>query len=167
MHAQKTPSQWLFYAVIVIFPFFLGFFILLEMSSKNKNKNIFFKYYYLKGNNYVSGVPISEKSYLISKTIPFLLLLVVIEIFVSWMLGKKNYYRLNNSINSLSQGMAQTLFGQIIKSLSIFPYVYIYEKYAIVDLEETWVLWLLTFIIVEWSYYWLHRIGHEWNGNCY
>lgn len=86
---------------------------------------------------------------LILYSIPFFFLFIFIEIGICWSKGTLHFYSFNDTINSLSQGMFQQIFNVIIKNLSIIPYAYVYENFAIVHLEETWGLWIVAFIGVE------------------
>ena len=75
------------------------------------------------------------------------------------------YYRLNDTLNSMSLGSIQQMLhvGTFVKSLMIVPYVYVWEHYAIVRLPPTWATWFLCFLLVDLGYYVYHRLGHEVN----
>ena len=92
--------------------------------------------------------------------IPVFLILILIEVAVT-VFRKKDYYRLNDAINSLSTGMLMVTSGQVIK---IGMYAAIYNYFAVFsfDPSEAWV-WILAFMLKDFFYYWYHRMGHEVN----
>jgi sterol desaturase/sphingolipid hydroxylase (fatty acid hydroxylase superfamily) len=96
------------------------------------------------------------------------------------------YFRANDSLNSLryyiitpfchinplrflcynSMGMLQQMMhlSSWVKSVMIIPYLYIWEHYAIIRLDaDSWVAWFICLLIVEFGYYWYHRMSHEMN----
>ncbi len=74
-------------------------------------------------------------------------------------------YRLNDSLNSMSLGMLQQMFhlALFVRPLIYAPYVWVWENYALIRLPLTWWSWLLAFLLIEFAYYWYHRMGHEMN----
>jgi sterol desaturase/sphingolipid hydroxylase (fatty acid hydroxylase superfamily) len=66
------------------------------------------------------------------------------------------YFRLNDSLNSISLGMLQQMLhvGGFVRPLIYAPYIWVYEQYAIIRLPITWWSWLLCFVLVELGYYW-------------
>ncbi|OED44463.1 hypothetical protein ACH42_07395 [Endozoicomonas sp. (ex Bugula neritina AB1)] len=92
--------------------------------------------------------------------IPIFFILIIIEVVIT-VLRKKDYYRLNDAINSLSTGMLMVTSGQVIK---VSMYAILYQYLALLSLpsSEIWV-WILAFILKDFFYYWHHRMGHEVN----
>jgi len=74
-------------------------------------------------------------------------------------------YRLNDTLNSMSLGMLQQCLhvAWFIRALSYTPYIYIWEHYALIRLPLGVWSWLLALFFLEWGYYWMHRLGHEYN----
>ncbi len=99
--------------------------------------------------------------------IPFFLLLMAVE----WIWSarkKKDWYRTNDAISSISCGIFSQLTNIIFRSAAIFLYVYIYEKYGIYDFTAiTWQAKILVvvglFLACDICYYWFHRFAHEIN----
>ena len=94
--------------------------------------------------------------------IPFFLLLIGIELFIGW-LGKKNYYRFNDTITNLNVGVGSQAFGLLFKVLLFGFYLLVYENFAIWHQPVT--LWSLLLAIVgqDFFFYWAHRWGHTVN----
>ncbi len=92
-------------------------------------------------------------------------------IFIEWIatsLRNKHYYRINDSINSLSAGLLSVVFGVVSKTLTVGIYVVAFTYLSIAELSSSsmwvWVwVWVAGFIIYDFCYYWNHRLGHEIN----
>jgi len=42
-------------------------------------------------------------------------------------------------------------------------YVVIKEKFGLFELGDTWLVWVVAFVLYDFFYYWNHRLGHEVN----
>lgn len=94
--------------------------------------------------------------------IPFFFLTMGIE----WLYGytkKKNWYRLNDSLNNLLIGTGQQLFSVITKAMMLGIYVWFYDHYAPIHQPKTWWSFVLCLILFDFLFYWAHRWGHEMN----
>lgn len=98
----------------------------------------------------------------IALSIPIFFLLIGIELAYAY-IYKLKYYRLNDSISNLSQGIGQQVTGIFMKTALFFGYKYIYDHLRIFDLPTTILIWILLFIGVDFFYYWFHRMSHQVN----
>ncbi|MBO9480707.1 sterol desaturase family protein [Salinisphaera sp. G21_0] len=92
--------------------------------------------------------------------IPIFLLMILIEV-IATIIRKKDYYRVNDAINSLSTGMLNVTTGVIFK-LGIYTLIYNHAALLSLDSNALWV-WVLGFVLQDFFYYWNHRKGHEIN----
>ncbi|PJZ68982.1 sterol desaturase [Leptospira perolatii] len=125
---------------------------------------------------------------LITIAIPFFFLLIALEIAFSKYHNKK-LYRLNDSINDLSAGVSNQVFGILFKLFLLASYIWLYQNWRIFDLPAwpsepvswipqtavlgisptviTWTVvlstWLACFFLYDLAYYWNHRLSHEVN----
>ncbi len=76
---------------------------------------------------------------------------------------KKDWYRLNDSINNLVIGVGQQLWSLLSKFLLLGVYMVIYENYAFFHIPATWWSFLLCLLTFDFFFYWAHRWGHEMN----
>lgn len=78
---------------------------------------------------------------------------------VPWMDG------LSSSYSGLTL-VTRILFGV---GISIVSYEFMYEHLAVFHIETTWVAYLVTFIVLDFEFYWGHRLHHKinflWNGH--
>jgi sterol desaturase/sphingolipid hydroxylase (fatty acid hydroxylase superfamily)/uncharacterized membrane protein YhhN len=97
---------------------------------------------------------------------PVFLLLIALEIAWGWK-KKRNTYRLNDAVNSISLGMLSETTKVFTRLLRIGIYGAVYTAVSLVPLDEargfwtTWYGWLLALVFYDFCYYWLHRAGHE------
>ncbi|WP_061249759.1 sterol desaturase family protein [Leptospira alstonii] len=124
---------------------------------------------------------------LVTIAIPFFFLLIFLEMGFS-AYHKRKLYRLNDSINDLSAGIASQVVGVFSKTITLAAYIYIYQNFRIFHLPSwpdealsivpagmlglnssswAWILvvgvWVLCFIGYDLAYYWNHRLSHEVN----
>lgn len=100
---------------------------------------------------------------LILLAVPFFFVLIAVELVADRVRGQRNF-TLADSINSLSTGALSTSTGLLTKGVGLVTYALAYEHLALVRLpSEAWWVWLLAFILYDFCYYWLHRLGHERN----
>jgi len=98
----------------------------------------------------------------IALSIPVFFILIAIELAYSYF-NRLNYYRLNDSIANLSQGIGQQITGIFMKTALFFGYKYIYDHWRLFDLPSTLLVWILLFTGVDFFYYWFHRMSHQVN----
>jgi len=98
----------------------------------------------------------------IALSVPVFFILIGVELAYSFY-KKLNYYRLNDSISNLSQGIGQQMIDVFMKTVLFFGYKYIFENWRIFDLPKSIWIWIILFIGVDFCYYWFHRMSHQIN----
>jgi sterol desaturase/sphingolipid hydroxylase (fatty acid hydroxylase superfamily) len=95
--------------------------------------------------------------------IPVFLLLIGLELAIT-RLQEKDYYRLADSIGDLSCGIVAQLVEIFAKTVLFAGYVYLYTHQRVASLPmESWTVWAVCFLAVDFLYYWFHRMSHEVN----
>ncbi|NEX61480.1 sterol desaturase family protein [Noviherbaspirillum galbum] len=94
---------------------------------------------------------------------PVFFLLIFIEFFVG-LARRRNNYRINDAINSLSLGVLSQVAGVFLRVVRIGIYAWLVQHVAIFKLpaNSVWV-WISGLLLYDLCYYWLHRMGHEVN----
>ena len=98
----------------------------------------------------------------IALSIPVFFLLIALELGYTFY-KKYRFYRLNDSISNLSQGIGSQLVGIFLKTITFFGYLYIYEHWRLNTFSNTLWTWVFLFIGVDFFYYWFHRKSHQIN----
>jgi sterol desaturase/sphingolipid hydroxylase (fatty acid hydroxylase superfamily) len=100
---------------------------------------------------------------LILLAVPFFFVLIAVELLADHVRGQRNF-TLADSINSLSTGALSTSTGLLTKGVGLVTYAMAFEHMALLQLPpQAWWVWLLAFVLYDFCYYWLHRLGHERN----
>jgi alkylglycerol monooxygenase len=94
--------------------------------------------------------------------VPFFFLLIFIELLLEKNKGT-DYYRVNDSINSLTAGVLSRMSGIVKQLLPLTIYVVAYEQLAMFQISSSWWMWVTAFVLYDFCYYWKHRFGHEMN----
>ena len=95
-------------------------------------------------------------------SIPIYFLLIAIELLIQ-QFPKKKLYRLNDAVTNISYGITQQLTGTFLIIFAIGIYQFIFEHLAIFNIPSNAFTLILLFILVDFAYYWAHRMSHEIN----
>jgi sterol desaturase/sphingolipid hydroxylase (fatty acid hydroxylase superfamily) len=95
--------------------------------------------------------------------VPFFIVLIAVELLADRWRGV-SHYRVADAINSISTGVLSTTTGLLTKGVGLLTYGFALEHVALFELsaDSVWV-WVLAFVLYDFCYYWLHRMGHERN----
>jgi len=99
---------------------------------------------------------------LILIAVPFFFALILIELAYGKVKGT-DYYRVNDGLTSLATGSINQLVNLSKALIPFTVYIAIYQYFAIFDLGESALIWVVAFIAYDFCYYWNHRFGHEMN----
>jgi len=103
-----------------------------------------------------------EYAQILNYAIPFFVLLILIEEFA----GRIMHFKVNrifDTISSLSSGITNVIKDVLGLSIVIISYGWLVSKLAVFHIEATWLLYVLAFIGIDFSGYWVHRWCHEVN----
>ena len=94
--------------------------------------------------------------------IPVVLALIFLEVAYSTVFGLK-LYNFKDTLAGLGLLAGNFFIGLLTKSSIFLLYVYVYQfKIVIVnDLIPIWLVWIITFITIDFIYYWYHRMSHR------
>src|ERR1700739_2892920 len=97
---------------------------------------------------------------LIQLAVPAFILLMLLEALVGVFL-QREIYELKDAAASITMGLGNLAVDLLAKVLqfSILTYVH---RFAMFHIGFEWWAWLLLFFGDEFSYYWFHRVSHEW-----
>ncbi|SMO79025.1 sterol desaturase family protein [Solitalea koreensis] len=98
----------------------------------------------------------------IALSIPVFFILIGVELAYTFY-KKLAYYRLNDSLANLSQGIGSQLIGLFLKTVTFFGYLYIFNHWKVYVFHNSFLTWILLFLSVDFFYYWFHRMSHEVN----
>jgi len=98
---------------------------------------------------------------LVSYAVPFFILAMLVELV--WGLRRgRNTYRVNDAVGSLFLGTLSQARRFITLGVGGYVYHQVTEATALPLLDAASPLtWILAFVLYDFCYYWLHRLGHE------
>jgi len=99
----------------------------------------------------------------ISYAIPFFIILIIIEYFISLWVDKAYINRSLDTISSLSSGMTNILKDLLGLSVVIVSYAFLVDHLAVIHLPKGMWQYIACFILVDFASYWSHRWNHEIN----
>ena len=94
---------------------------------------------------------------------PVFFLLIGIELLVAKRRGRRAYTS-GDAVNSIGLGVISQIVGVFSKLLTLGIYAWCVQHLALFTLpaDSLWV-WAGALLLYDFSYYWLHRMGHEVN----
>jgi len=105
----------------------------------------------------------SAAELIIAGAVPAFVLLILAELVVG-VLRRRNTYRANDAVSSLSLGITSQLLGVFTAVVGLTGYTFAYERISLVALPSgAWWAWALAFVAYDFCYYWQHRKSHEVN----
>jgi sterol desaturase/sphingolipid hydroxylase (fatty acid hydroxylase superfamily) len=93
---------------------------------------------------------------------PAFLVLVLLEKWYGWYI-KNDTVPLNDMLSSLSSGITNVTKDVLGLSIAIISYGWIVDQVALTHVSASWLTFLIAFIALDFSGYWVHRINHEYN----
>jgi sterol desaturase/sphingolipid hydroxylase (fatty acid hydroxylase superfamily) len=95
--------------------------------------------------------------------VPFFFVLIALELLADRRRGVSNY-RVADAINSISTGVLSTTTGLLTKGIGLVTYAFAFKHLALFEwsADSVWT-WVFAFVLYDFCYYWLHRLGHERN----
>lgn len=132
-----------------------------QLSSVSQGFRVMF---YMLQPNETSFQSLEEVPDYVKQATPIFISLILLELVVSWIRRGKPPGRLDDALTSMSAGVLSRLPGLFFRSIEVTSYVYVWENYRLCSLpwDSPWT-WYLTFIGVDFGYYWFHRMAHEVN----
>ena len=93
---------------------------------------------------------------------PAFLVLVLFEKWWGWRKGNDTVHTMD-MISSLSSGVTNTIKDVLRLSITIIAYSWLVERIAVYHIKTTWLTYLVAFIVIDFSGYWVHRWSHHIN----
>ena len=94
--------------------------------------------------------------------IPIVIALIFGEFIYSY-IYKKDYYKKEDSLASMGLLAGNVMVSVLTKGSILLLYIYFYQFRLVTvnDLLPIWAVWALTFIVIDFVYYWYHRCSHR------
>ncbi|MEM8845529.1 MAG: sterol desaturase family protein [Bacteroidota bacterium] len=94
--------------------------------------------------------------------IPFFIGLVLIEILYGYF-AKKQMHNVMDTVSSLSSGITNIVKDSLGLGVILVTYPFLLKHLALIEIKETWLVWLIAFVALDFAGYWNHRLSHRIN----
>jgi len=88
--------------------------------------------------------------------------LIALELIAEKVRGT-NYYQASDAITSLNLGVLSRMSGILQAFVPFALYAAVYDSVSLFEMPNHWAIWVLAFVLYDFTYYWVHRFGHEMN----
>jgi Sterol desaturase len=95
---------------------------------------------------------------------PIVLAIILLEVFIS-SINNKNLYKKNDTLCTIGLLTGNITMVFALKGITLAFHFYLYQ-FKLINLSEivpSWLLWMLTFILIDFVFYFYHRISHRVN----
>jgi alkylglycerol monooxygenase len=93
---------------------------------------------------------------------PIFLALVLFEKWYGWYKGKDTVRNMD-MISSLASGVTNVTKDVLGLAVTIIAYSWLVNNLALMQIKETWLTYLIAFIVLDFAGYWVHRWSHHIN----
>ncbi|MGB0523677.1 MAG: sterol desaturase family protein [Flammeovirgaceae bacterium] len=94
--------------------------------------------------------------------IPIFIFFICIEAIVD-QVKKKGRLNAFDTISSLSSGLTNIVKDSLGLVIVIVSYPFLLEYLAIIEIQETWLVYVVAFVALDFAGYWNHRLAHSIN----
>ena len=99
---------------------------------------------------------------------PIFISLILIEKFYGWYFKKEKVNNLD-TISSLTSAITMITKNILGLSITIISYTWIEERVALTHIPTSMLTYIIAFVVLDFSHYWIHRIEHAnnffWNSH--
>lgn len=94
--------------------------------------------------------------------IPVFVSFVLLEYFISTKQRKK-CFKFSETISNINVGIFERICDLFTTSVFHFFFSWLYDHYAIFQIEQNFLSWIALFLVTDFIWYWYHRLGHKAN----
>ncbi|NQX40270.1 Fatty acid hydroxylase superfamily protein [Pedobacter steynii] len=95
--------------------------------------------------------------------IPAFFLFLYLEYRLALHLKKPEVFKYESSIANISIGIAERLLNLFISASFYSLFYWVYKNYALINIPNSWWVWVLLILTTDLVWYWYHRLGHQVN----
>lgn len=94
--------------------------------------------------------------------VPLFLFFIALEFWYAKRKGK-SLFRFAESVANLNVGIAERLLDVFMTGIFFFVFDFIQRNFALFDIRQNLVTWIVLFLLTDLVWYWYHRLAHEIN----
>jgi len=93
---------------------------------------------------------------------PIFFMMILIEKWYGWYINKERTHSMD-TVSSLSSAITMVTKNVLGLSFTILSYKWIEERVALTHITTNWLTYVIAFVSLDFSHYWIHRIDHKIN----
>ena len=93
---------------------------------------------------------------------PIFFTMILLEKWYGWYIKKERTHSMD-TVSSLSSAITMVTKNVLGLSFTILSYKWIEERVALTHLTTNWLTYVIAFVSLDFSHYWIHRIDHKIN----
>jgi sterol desaturase/sphingolipid hydroxylase (fatty acid hydroxylase superfamily) len=98
----------------------------------------------------------------IAFAIPFFVSFMLLEYYMSKR-KNKTIHQFNEIVANINVGIVERISDLLTTGSFFFIFSWLNQNYAIFDVPNNWITWVLLFVATDLLWYWYHRFGHQIN----
>ncbi len=99
----------------------------------------------------------------VAVAIPAFFIFLGLEYVAAIRQKKQHIFKFDSSVANLTIGIAERLLNLFITTSFYGAFVFVYERFALWQIPNTWWVWVILLLATDLVWYWYHRLGHEIN----
>ncbi|MCI5058388.1 MAG: sterol desaturase family protein [Flavobacteriales bacterium] len=93
---------------------------------------------------------------------PIILGLLLFE-FIYCLIKNNGYYKFQDTIANFGTAIGNQCVNLVVAVLVYKSYGYLFDNFSLWNVEPTWWSYIILLILIDFLFYWFHRIGHTIN----
>lgn len=106
-----------------------------------------------------NGITINASAFVL----PAFFIFTGLELIAAKQRRQPNVFSFESSVANMSIGIAERLLSLFLTASFYNVFMYVYTHFAIWDIPNHWLVWVLLILVTDLIWYWYHRLGHEIN----
>jgi alkylglycerol monooxygenase len=101
---------------------------------------------------------------IIAFAVPVFLATIMLEAAIARRQGRQGYYYFGTAMSDVATGTVFQVMEVFLKFIPLLIYVWVFDNYAMIHWgQNTWQVWVAALLLVDFLYYWWHRVSHVCN----
>jgi len=76
---------------------------------------------------------------------------------------KKDFFTFSSSVSNISIGIAERMTQLFFAGYFILLFNHIQKNYAFLEIQQSFLSWIILFLLTDFLWYWYHRLSHQIN----
>jgi alkylglycerol monooxygenase len=106
-----------------------------------------------------SGITLNASAFVL----PAFFIFTGLELIAARQRRQPHLFSFESSVANMSIGIAERLLSLFLRASFYNVFMFIFTNFAIWDIPNHWIVWVVLILVTDLVWYWYHRLGHEVN----